>query len=734
VVATCTQCHGNIPQVHEQVIAGELWKYEGAVPVCVECHPPHEVRQVFYDTGVADKDCMSCHGDSTIVASDDGRSLFVDAEERSRSVHAREGTTCAQCHVGVTPSASLEQRSCRTITEKVQCASCHEAEAVRYERGVHGQLAQKGDADAPGCIDCHGRHEILEHEVPENASAEITALVRSSRTFSRNVPDLCGRCHQDGAEAAMRYFGEEERIVESYRMSIHGKGLLDSGLTVTATCTACHTAHMALPAEDPDSSVNHKHIAATCGQCHDGIYEQFEHSIHSDQGNPDYEARQVRGMPDLPHCNDCHSAHTVGRTDVADFRLDIMEQCGYCHEESTSSYFQSYHGKASALGDATRAKCYDCHGAHDILPISNPASSLSDENVVGTCANCHEGAHLQFARYLSHASHHDRSKYPVLFWTYWGMTILLVGTFGFFGLHVLAWLPRSWKLRREVRSKRRAEDPNALQYRRFTRLQRQLHATMIVSFFGLAITGMMLKFSGTGWAQFLFRILGGTDSAGFIHRVCGLITFGYFFTHVVNALARYRKSDKPLLQYLFGADSMMFHKRDLQEFWGTLKWFFGRGPRPQYGRWTYWEKFDYFAVFWGVTVIGSTGLCLWFPEFFTRFLPGQAINVAAIIHSDEALLATGFIFTIHFFNTHCRPEKFPMDMVIFTGRMSVEELEQDKPRLYEQLVKSGELERHLRPPASSRFVHWVRLFGYLALVVGFLLVILIVNGLLSSPA
>ena len=85
----------------------------------------------------------------------------------------------------------------------------------------------------------------------------------------------------------------------------------------------------------------------------------------------------------------------------------------------------------------------------------------------------------------------------------------------------------------------------------------------------------------------------------------------------------------------------------------------GRGP--QYGRWTYWEKFDYFAVFWGIAVIGSTGLMLWFPEFFTRLLPGWLINVATIIHSDEALLATGFIFTVHFFNTHLRPEKFPMD-------------------------------------------------------------------------
>ena len=96
-----------------------------------------------------------------------------------------------------------------------------------------------------------------------------------------------------------------------------------------------------------------------------------------------------------------------------------------------------------------------------------------------------------------------------------------------------------------------------------------------------------------------------------------------------------------------------------------MKWFVGKGPRPNYGRWTYWEKFDYLAVFWGVAIIGFSGLVLWFPVFFTKFFPGWVINVSQIIHSDEALLAVGFIFTVHFFNTHFRPEAFPMDTVIF---------------------------------------------------------------------
>jgi cytochrome b subunit of formate dehydrogenase len=166
--------------------------------------------------------------------------------------------------------------------------------------------------------------------------------------------------------------------------------------------------------------------------------------------------------------------------------------------------------------------------------------------------------------------------------------------------------------------------------------------------------------------------------------------------------------------------------RDFREFWVTLKWFFGFGKRPQYGRFTYWEKFDYFAVFWGVAVIGSTGLMLWFPEFFTRFLPGYLINVATIIHSDEALLATGFIFTVHFFNTHFRPQKFPMDPVIFTGVVPLEELKYDRPREYEELVKQNGLE-NIRAEAPPRWLAVTgRIFGFSALTLGIVLIVMIV--------
>ena len=186
-----------------------------------------------------------------------------------------------------------------------------------------------------------------------------------------------------------------------------------------------------------------------------------------------------------------------------------------------------------------------------------------------------------------------------------------------------------------------------------------------------------------------------------------------------------------LSRFIFGYNTLMFNRQDLIDFWASVKWFVGKGPRPQYGRWTYWEKFDYMAVFWGVVVIGSTGLILWFPVFFTMILPGWVINVAQIIHSDEALLAVGFIFTIHFFNTHLRPESFPMDTVVFTGHVLLEEYKADRPREFEDLEKTGMLESvTVTKDFTKKQMRLVKVFGYIFLFTGIVQVIFIIYSLL----
>jgi cytochrome b subunit of formate dehydrogenase len=310
------------------------------------------------------------------------------------------------------------------------------------------------------------------------------------------------------------------------------------------------------------------------------------------------------------------------------------------------------------------------------------------------------------------------------------MTALLVFTFVLGGVHTLLWLPRALQLR--CKGRPAAFQPNERQYVRFSRLNRALHIVMIVTFMSLAITGMTLKFSYTDWASFLSRMLGGFEAAGYIHRLAAILMVGIFGVHIFDLIRLKRRAYGSWRAMLTGPDTMLFTRKDASDFWCSIKWFLGLGDRPRYGRWTYWEKFDYFAVFWGIAVIGSSGFLLWFSEFFTRFVPGWFINVATIIHSDEALLAVGFIFTIHFFNTHLRPEKFPMDTVVFTGRMPVEELKRDKPGEYEALVASGKLEENLAEAYQPIVTRAIRCFAWIALAVGFGLVVLIIYAMVFA--
>ena len=707
IAKTCAACHSAIEQVHQKVIKGELWEKEAHVlPACVDCHQPHRVRKVFYDLGMADKDCLKCHDRKDLKAKD-GRSMTVDTALLAASKHKEK--RCSQCHSEVRPSLD---RPCAAITQKVNCGACHAQTVQQYQKSTHGILVAKGDPNGPPCQECHGTHGVLGRVDPK------------SPTFVKNIPALCARCHREGQKAAKRYTGEQHEIIEHYTESIHGKGLLVGGLLVSATCTSCHTAHSVLPASNPESTVSEARQPETCGRCHHGVEEKFEKSIHS---------RLIsKSREKLPVCDDCHSAHTIRRTDNVGFKLGVMQSCGKCHKEVTETYFDTFHGKVSQLGYGKTAKCYDCHGAHDILPPINPASHLSRENVVSTCQKCHPGATRRFAGYLTHATHHDKKKYPILFFTFWGMTLLLVGTFTISGLHTLMWLPRAVQMRKQHLAEELVHDPTAKQYVRFTRLERTLHISLIVSFITLALTGLSLKFSFMPWAVRVAKIFGGFESAGFIHRFAAVLMFTIFVTHIVDMLKRKSKEKKTWKEVFTGPNTMLPTMKDARDARDSIKWFLGKGPRPQYGRWTYWEKFDYFAVFWGVFIIGSTGLLLWFSEIFTRLLPGWLLNVATIVHSDEALLAVGFIFTIHFFNTHLRPEKFPMDIVVFTGRMPVEELKRDKPAEYEAVMKAGTLEKNLGEAYQPIVLKAIRIFGWTALSLGFLTVLWIIYAMVFA--
>ena len=254
-------------------------------------------------------------------------------------------------------------------------------------------------------------------------------------------------------------------------------------------------------------------------------------------------------------------------------------------------------------------------------------------------------------------------------------------------------------------------------YQRFSLPQRYLHGFLAVTFLGLAITGLTLRFSTETWATVLARVVGGFGAILFFHLFSAVVLTVAFLIHVANLV--YRIVARKEYSLLWGSSSMVPNLKDIQDFIAQMKWFFWRGPKPKFDRYAYWDKVDYWAVFWGMAIIGFSGYAMWFAPFFARFIPGSWLNIALLIHGEEAILAVGFIFTIHFFNTHLRPDNFPMDLVIFNGRQSEEELKHRHPEEYKRLVESGELEK-LRVEAPPRWLqNFGRAFGTTAILVGF---------------
>ncbi len=710
IAKTCMQCHTKIEEVHVQVIKGELWEEKpGAIPACTDCHRPHKARKEALVIRTSDKECLECHSKQDVYATVPGPvehhdySITVTKDSLVGSVH--ENIPCVKCHSDVDPR---RQQPCETAG-RVDCSNCHAQVAENYFQSSHGKAFLQNEKDVPYCTDCHGDHQTL------------SPTDEKSPSYRANIPNLCGKCHGKDGPGSRNADVSEKNVLVDYTKSVHGVGLREKGLLPSAICIDCHNSHLILGEEDPQSSVNHQNIAATCGNCHRGIFNKFTQSIHSPLVNDTEKP--------LPTCSDCHSSHTIKEHQKSAFVHQVTSQCGNCHKELAETYFETMHGKAYTLGYLDAAKCSDCHGSHNILAVDDPHSSVGYRNIVSTCKKCHADANRRFTGYLTHATHHDRKKYPVLFITFWAMSGLLIGVFSFFGIHTLLWLPKSFKAMREKRQK---EEPHKRYYiRRFSRGQRLTHIFVILSFMALALTGMSLKFANMPWAQFIAKSFGGIQVAGVIHRIAATITFGYFAAHLYSLIKLKLKHKTSLKNFIFGKQSLMFNKQDILDFWATLKWFFGKGDRPDYGRWTYWEKFDYFAVFWGVAVIGFTGLMLWFPELFTRIVPGWFINVATIIHSDEALLAVGFIFTIHFFNTHLRPEAFPMDPVIFTGLVPLDEYRKERPREYQELKESGKLKKRVVfQEITPKRMRFVRFFGYLFLSLGVALILLIIYSML----
>ena len=645
------------------------------------------------------EDCLECHSDRELtLEGPDGevRSLFVDGPLFDESTHS--DFSCVDCHAGI------EELPHEEGLDPAACSDCHDDALAAIGTSVHGIDGAREDVS---CVSCHG-----------NAHAILAPDDQRSTVYPLNVYKTCGACHfeTEPPEAGEAAPLSSERFIDD----IHGRGIIKAGLIVSATCVSCHGSHEILRHDDPDSRVARQQIVSTCGTCHVGNARDFVEGAHGQA--------LAAGNEDAPTCITCHRPHEIQLVE-GEQAFEINKTCGECHNIQAKSYSQTYHGKATALGYGEVASCNTCHLAHLTLPASDPRSSIHVSNRVATCAACHAGANENFANYLVHADLENLQDYPVLHWASVGMTTLLVAVFTFFGLHSLLWLRRSLKDRNSAPPSTEAPaEGSKSHFQRLTYFQRAMHGVVIVSFLGLAITGLPLKFAETNWAGWIMALLGGVGTASTLHRIFAVVTFGYFITHLVHLTHRVVVKNEGNL--LWGPDSMVPQPKDISDIYGVFLWFFGKGPKPRFDRWAYWEKFDYWAVFWGVAIIGSSGLIMAFPTFFTQFLPGGAINLALIIHSDEALLATGFIFTIHFFNTHLKPEKYPMDTVFYTGATALEEYEREHPLEVERLRAEGRLDERLVGPPPAEALSRARRYGFTAVAIGLTLLLFIVVAII----
>ena len=672
---------------------------------------------------LSNESCLECHNDPGWTEKIDGKevSLHVDPEVFAASVHA--DWSCVDCHTDV------ESADHPSDLAPVNCGNCHDDIQAEYNRSIHGAVSGMGNVDAATCSDCHGHHDIVPVDSLE------------SPVFKMNLARTCASCH-DNPGLTEEYRMRMPDAGSHFAESIHGRALMQYGLIVAPSCNDCHGVHNILRSVDRNSMVHHTNIDQTCGACHVGIAEEYAKSVHGQ--HLDDEGKMVAV------CNDCHTAHDIEMPSSAHFKATSDEKCGSCHADMMEKYHETYHGKAMKLGKANDAPevaaCYDCHGYHTVQSLDHPDCSLAPDHIVETCAKCHEGANPNFAAYRAHADHNDPENYPTLHYAFVFMTTLLVSVFAFFGIHTAFWLLRSVYLYLND-SKTFHETKIHVQkgdewFTRFIPFERFLHFLVVTSFLLLVLTGMPLKFYYTDWAQALFNILGGVDVARSLHHFGAIITFLYFGLHLFERLIACirgrrnildpetgRISWKQIKGVIFSPDSMVPSMQDWHDFIAHQKWFFGKGPKPQFDRWTYWEKFDYLAVFWGVFIIGLSGMILWFPVFFTQFLPGCAINIAHLVHSDEALLAAGFIFTFHFFNTHFRLEKLPMDTVIFSGRISKAEMLHERKRWYDRLVREGRLDAHRVRDEWERWKKIMKTFGYGFFGLGLILLAMIVYAM-----
>jgi cytochrome b subunit of formate dehydrogenase len=621
------------------------------------------------------------------------------------------------------PAAQPNSQTAAKIPSEL-CLSCHGTEgfAVKGPDGKTRSLFVDQEKFKPSvhggrqCVDCHTNITEIPHPPTQ---------IRVS----------CVNCHESLWAAAQKDGNTEQSAtlgfvverINKFMNSIHARPSRQDQSQTNATCYNCHDAHYVYPPGTPVWTEWRLNLPNTCGKCHSQELAAYVTSVHG------WEALKNHN-PAAAICADCHTSHDIENPVLSSTRLVITKNCGSCHQEQLQTYLATYHGQVNTLGYAYTAKCFDCHGNHTIQRVSDPRSTVYSIGRLATCQKCHANASAGFASFQPHGNAHDFKHYPYLWLAAKFMSALLAGVFAFFWTHSALWFYRSYRERKAqgadqelyVYALPHKDQPY---FQRFAVIWRVAHLAVLLSTMTLVLTGMTVLYSDSAWAPVVVRVFGGPQVMAIVHRVCASIFISVFFAHIVYMGIKLRRQGRAFRW--FGPDSLIVRWQDLRDVLNMFKWFFGHGPRPVFDRWTYWEKFDYWAVFWGIFIIGGSGVILWSKAVVAEVLPGWVFNLALIFHGEEAVLAAVFLFTVHFFNNHFRPDKFPLDTVMFTGAMSLEEFKREHTVEYDRLVETGQLESHRVPPPSRALALGSRILGFTLITIGLILLLLVAIGFIG---
>lgn len=680
--ADCLQCHSDRGLTAEKggrtvqlyVDAGMLATSAHGDLECVACHVGFSATDIPHMRRIKPVDCSSCHTDDTF-------------QHYRKSVHGQSQkngkprVVCSDCH----GTHAIAKVSADSLAERKQfglevCSKCHTEVYQRYMSSDHGKSLAGGMSGAPTCIDCHGEHDVAS---PDSAL---------SSTSHKNRSAVCLHCHKD--EPAVRNrVGLSYGFITSYEKSVHARAV-DAGNDSAATCTDCHGSHDMLKASNPASKVSKTAIATTCGRCHSAIREQYESSIHG--------TSLRNGVQASATCTDCHGEHNI--LSPSDVRSPVAARnvssqvCSPCHASVrlTSKYgiaadrFQtfadSYHGLAGKAGSIEVANCSSCHGVHDIKPSSDPTSRISKANLVKTCGTCHPGANRNFTEGAVHIIAADGSD-RVLYMVTSAYIVLIVVVIGGMFIHNILDFVR--KSRRKLMERRGILPHHNVGHRLYLRMslgERMQHGALLVSFCTLVVTGFALKFPDAWWvapvrslSPFMFEL------RGLLHRIAGvvMVVTGLYHIYYVLAVPRGKRLIRDLIPV----------PQDLRDMVAVFRYNVGlSATKPRFGRFSYIEKSEYWALVWGTVVMAITGTILWFDNTFLGLLTKLWWDVASTIHYYEAWLATLAIAVWHFYFVMFNPDIYPINLAFWKGTLTEQEMEEEHPLELER-VKRLELQQ-----------------------------------------